>query len=89
MGSSSAHQIYATSYSPPPINVVEVTAYEPEEESERLRSRGSATEHVCHLPKTFVHKGGDGGGHRLVRRDGPLERSLEGVLPPGEHVAEP
>ena len=37
-----------------------------------------------HLPNKILHHGSEGGGRRLVRRDGPLQRSPEGVLTSGD-----
>ena len=64
----------------PLVRAVKVAAQQPEEESERLRSRGSILESSRHLAKTIFHQGSEWGGRRLVRRDGTLEISPEGVL---------
>ena len=57
------------------------TARSPEEESERLRSRGSILEVSRHLPQNFVHRGSKEGGRRFAKHDGTLERSPGGGTP--------
>ena len=59
---------------------------QPQEERERLRSRGSACEGARHLPKQIIHEGSEGGGRGLVRRDGMREGFLGEVLPPGDPI---
>ena len=70
----------------PRVSAVEVDAQQSQEERERLRIRGSTCEGARHLPKESTHRGSEGGGRRLVRRDGTREGFYEGLLPTGDPV---
>ena len=70
----------------PRVGAVEVVAQQPQEERERLQSRGSACEGTRHLPKTIILQGSEGGGRGLVRCDGTRGGFLEEVLPTGDPI---
>ena len=46
----------------PRVGAVEAVAQQPQEERERLRSRGSGCNGARHLSKTITHQRGEGGG---------------------------
>ena len=63
----------------PIVCAVTVAAYQPEEESECLRSRVYILEGSRYLPTKFVHQGSKVSGRRLAPCDGTLEGPLEGT----------
>ena len=68
----------------PRVGAVGVVAQQPQEERERLLSRGPAREGARHLPQKIINQGSEGGGHGLASRDGTREGFLEGVPPTGD-----